>query len=381
MTVKSALDAMNAALASGGATATDDDETPPTTTTGEENPPTGDDDAGEEETLENGDDEGSDDESDDGSDGEGDDEAGDDADGDGEEGDESQGDADAEQETPEAKAAREKAEKEAARGTGDILEDPIPQDVTKRTQDRMVKLIETVKELQPDADVGRELMGHIEASQMTADEFSMALTFGRLKHSDNIEDNRKAFAILMQGLKELAPIIGETLPGVDLLEGHPDLAQRVKDGKLDPKDAAELAAGRNRKKAEALAATRAQQNQQTQQQRNQQAQQQAAAVKKELNDLGADLLANDPQFEAKMKAMTPKQKAAINATPLSLRVNAFLKTYMSIKPPVKGAAPAAGRKPGQQPLRAGKVPAAGGGGVKRAPKSAVEAMDFALGLK
>jgi hypothetical protein len=374
MAVKSALEALEASLASGGAPVTteEDDEVVVT-------PPTGDDDA----------DAGADgdadadadaDETDEDADADADADADGDADGDADADADADADGDGEIETPEAKAAREKAEKEAARGTGDILEDPIPADLNKRTQERITKLIESVKELQPDADVGRELMGHIEASHMTADEFSMALTFGRLKHSDNIEDNRQAFNILMQGLKELAPLIGETLPGVDLLEGHPDLTAKVKEGKLDPKDAAEIAAGRNRRKAEGVAATRAQANAQTAQQRTQQQQQQAAAVKKELNDLGADLLANDPQFEAKMKAMSKEQKAKINATPLGLRVNAFLKTYMSIRPPAKGTVPANSRKPGQQPLRAGKVPAAGGGNVRREAKSAVEAMDVALGL-
>jgi hypothetical protein len=378
MAVKTALEALDAALATGGTPppSSEVDEELPETPSGEENdeetPPTGDEDDGAGET-----------DGEDGEDaGETDGEAGD---GDEtEETDEEKAARETEEaaaETPEAKAAREKAEKAAERGTGDILEDPIPKDLNQRTQTRMRSLIETVKELQPDAEIGRELMGHINQSMMTADEFNMALTFGRLKHSDNVEDNRKAYSILMQGLKELAPIIGETLPGVDLLEGHPDLAQQVKEGKLDPKIAAEAAAGRNRRKAEGLAATRAQENQQTANQRAQQQQQQAAAVKKELNELGADLSANDPQFEAKMRAMSKEQKAKINATPLGLRVNAFLKTYMAIKLAPKGAAPAVGKKPGPQPLRAGKVPAAGGNGVRRAPKSAVEAMDFALGLK
>jgi hypothetical protein len=241
-------------------------------------------------------------------------------------------------------------------------------------------LVSTVKTLQPDAEIGRELMGHIQSSQMTADEFSMAITFGKLKHSDSVEDQRKAYAILWNGLKELAPMIGETLPGVDPLEGHQDLRDRVAAKTLDPKDAAELAAGRNRIKATQAATQRAAQNTQTAQERARQNAEHEAQVRGELNALGRDLAANDSQFEAKMARIPAEVRAKIKAAPPGLRVNAFLKAYLAVKVPPK-AAPAAGVRPKQQPMRAGKVPAAGGNGVRREAKSAVEAMDFALGLK
>lgn len=377
MAVKSALDALDAALANKGVPVSDD-------TTDEETLPTGDDTSGEgtddEEIIEgeeSGEETGDGAVGDEDADGEGDETSDDETD---EEKTERETAEAAAAETPEAKAAREKVEKAESAGTGDILEDPIPKTLGPRGQERMRNLISTVKELQPDADVGRELMQHISNSNMTADEFNMALTFGRLKHSDDVADHRKAYAILWQGLKELAPLVGETLPGVDPLEGHADLQARVIAKTIDPKDAAELAAGRNRRKAEAASTVRASQNAQTASQRAQQNQQLDKAVKQELNELGHRLLDEDKQFEAKMRTMTPAQKAAINATPLGLRVNAFLKTYLTLKAPVRAAAPVA-KKPGQQPLRAGKVPAAGGAGVRREAKSAVEAMDFALGLK
>lgn len=377
MAAKSALDALNESLAANGVAVSGD---PPDDEVIEGDPPGGEDPSDEE--IVEGDP--PDEEIVEGDPPEGDETGGEDDPDDSDETDEEKTAREAAEaaaaETPEAKATREAAEKAAARGTGDILEDPIPKDVTKRTQDRMVKLIETVKEYKPDAEFGRELMGHITASQMTADEFNMALVFGRYKHSDSIEDNRKAYAILWQGLKELAPLIGESLPGVDPLEGHPDLQLRVTAKTLDAKDAAEMAAGRNRRKADSAAATRASQHSQTEQQRAQQSQQLEASVKKELNALGHELFEQDKQFEAKMKTMTKAQKAGIANSPPGLRVAAFLKTYLSLKVPVRVAAPASG-KPKPQPMRAGKVPAAGGNGVRREPKSAVEAMDFALGLK
>lgn len=369
MAVKTALEAMEAALTSKGVPASADaDEELEVETTA-----TGDDADGEE---------GEDTEGDEPAENEGDPDA------EGEENtEESTGEDDGEPaeepaegaETPEAKAAREKLEKAESAGTGDILEDPIPKTLGPRGQERMRSLISTVKELQPDADIGRELMQHINNSQMTADEFNMALVFGRLKHSDNVEDHRSAYKILWQGLKELAPLIGETLPGVDPLEGHADLQARVIAKTIDAKDAAELAAGRNRRKADAAATTRASQNVQTAQERVQQNQQLEVSVKKELNVLGHQLFAQDKQFDAKMATMTKEQKAKIAKTPAGLRVNEFLKTYLTLKAPAK-AVPVI-KKSGQQPMRAGKVPASGGSGVRREAKTAVEAMDFMLGLK
>lgn len=297
---------------------------------------------------------------------------------DGEEGGEGEG---GEAETPEQKAERERQEAEAAKKPPDHVNDPIPPGLNKRTTERMQFLANRVRDLEPVAAQGEELIGFINASGMNAEEFGMALTFGKLKHSDNVEDHRKAYAILWQGLKEIAPLIGETLPGVDPLEGHADLKERVTAKTLDPKDAAEIAQGRNRRKADSAAQTRAQQNAQTTAQRTQQNQQLEETVRQELNDLGRSLAANDPQFEAKMKLIPQATLAKIKGTPAGLRVNAFLKAFLAVKVQAKPAAPAAGQKPRQQPLRAGKVPAAGGGGVKREAQSAVEAMDFALGLK
>lgn len=374
MPVKSPIEAMDAALAAIGTPASPgvtDDELPPEGDEEiEENPPTGDDDE-----TPPGDGEG---------DPPGDDDPAGEGDGDPDETDEEKAEREAAEaaaaETPEQKAEREAAEAASAEPP-DHVNDPIPEGLTKKTSERMQFLANRVRDLEPEAETGRELIQHINNSNMTADEFSMALTFGRLKHSDNVEDHRKAYAILWSGLKELAPLIGETLPGVDLLEGHPDLAKQVQDGKLDAKIAAEVAAGRNRRKADTAAATRAQQNNQSANTRAQQNAQLETQVKGELNELGKNLAKNDKQFEAKMALLTKADRAAIQNTPPGLRVAAFLKKYVALKITAKPAAGKPGGKPGQQPLRAGKTPASGGSGVRREPKSPVEAMDFALGLK
>jgi hypothetical protein len=313
--------------------------------------------------------------------------------GDGEEGEEGAEGAEGEggeAETPEQKAERERQEAEAAKKPPDHVNDPIPEGLSKRTTERMSFLANRVRELEPMASQGEELIGYINSSGMNAEEFGMALTFGRFKHSDNVDDHRKAYAILWQGLKELAPLIGETLPGVDPLEGHQDLKDRVTAKTLDPKDAAELAAGRNRRKAEQTAMQRASQNVQATTEQRRKAAELEEATRVELNDLGRQLAATDPQFEVKMKALQAAPRGADGLTPMQriknappqLRVNAFLKAFLAAKPAAPKAGVAAGGKtPGRQPLRAGKVPAAGGAGVKREPKSPIEAMDFALGLK
>jgi hypothetical protein len=296
-----------------------------------------------------------------------------------------------ETETPEAKTAREKQEALDKANPPDHINDPIPTDVTPRTQERMRFLADEVKRLAPTAAQGEELLGHIESTGMTPDEFAMALTFGKLKHSDDTADHEKAYAILWQGLKEIAPLIGRTLPGVDPLEGHADLQARVLAKTLDAKDAAELAAGRNRKAAEQAAAQRASQNRNQTQAQTQARERAEEQSRQDLNELGQNLAEVDPQFEAKMAALKAMPKGPDGLTPMQriakappqLRTNAFFKAFRAVKLPLKGGKPAAGAKPGakpgQQPLRANRQPASGAG-VKREPKTAVEAMSMRMGL-
>jgi hypothetical protein len=391
MPVKTVLEALDAGIAKIGSTPAapvENEELPTGEEAGEEeNPPTGDDDdTGEDgQDGEDGDAEGEDGgEGGDAGDGEDGGEGGD-AEG-GEDGGE--GGEGGEGETPEQKAAREKAEKAAAAEPPDHVNDPIPTNLTQRTSERMQWLANEVKTLTPRAAQGDELIGYIRQSNMSADEFSMALTFGRLKHSDDVEDKRKAYQILWSGIKELAPLIGETLPGVDPLEGHPDLQARVREQKLDPKDAAELAAGRNRRKADAAAATRAGERRTSAEQQRQNMEALEKQCRADMNELGQQLAGLDTNFERKMALLQKSPKGAdgmtvlqrIAMTPPQLRVNAFLKAFRAVKLPAKppGGKPNGG-KPGQQPLRANQQPAAGAG-VKREAKTPIEAMNHALGL-
>jgi hypothetical protein len=268
------------------------------------------------------------------------------------------------------------AKKTEPRAEPNDLDDPIPEGIAERTKGRITRLVDQVKDLAPRAAVGDELLQHVRQAGLDGDQFGALLTYGRLKNSDNIEDNRKAYNLLMVGLKQLAPKIGEVLPWANPLEGHPDLQARVDAKTLDVKDAAELATARNRVTAENTAAQRAGERRNQDQERgrvNAQLEQQCV---EDMNELGAQLQSVDRDFERKLKAMTPAVRAQIKATPPQLRVNAFLKAFRAIK--VAPRPVMTQKKPGNQPMRV-KTPAAGGK-MKAEPKSALDALNMRLGL-
>lgn len=297
-------------------------------------------------------------------------------DADGEEADGEETDGEEGEEEPE-QTAEEKAA--AAAAAEDPLEAPIPKTLSERTQERMRSVISMVKEFQPKAQQYDELIGYISGTGASADEFSMQLSYAKLLHSDSIEDNRKAYAILVSEQKALATKLGITLPGRDALEGHDDLKAEIAAKTLSPQRAAEIAETRNTAKA-------ADTHRAASQQRAQQAAGNTEAIeaadlasRKALNELGDHLKDTDPKFKAKMALMPKETMAKIWKTPANLRVNAFLTAFRAIKLPAKAAAAVAGNKVAKkvvnQPLRANKQPA---GGTKGAPKSALEAMNAAI---
>lgn len=307
--------------------------------------------------------------------------SGEDAEGEETDGEDAEGEeTDEEEADGEEKPEQTEEEKAAAAALAeDPLDAPIPKTLSERTQERMRSVIGMVKEFQPKAQQYDELIGYISGTGASADEFSMQLTYAKLLHSDNIEDNRQAYAILVSEQKSLAERLGITLPGQSPLEGHADLQDLVKAGKTTPEIAAEVAANRNAVKAADAHRTAAQQRAQQAVGNTEAAKTADLASRAALNDLGAHLEATDPKFKAKIALMPKETMAKIWQTPANLRVNAFLTAFRAIKLPAKAAAVVAGKpnvkKAVNQPLRANRQPA---GGTKGAPKSALEAMNVAI---
>lgn len=293
------------------------------------------------------------------------------------------------EETDEEKAAREAAEKEAAANAGktpeqiaaekvakekpmDAVNDPIPANMHERTKERITSLVSMVKELQPIKAQHEDLITRITSTGMGADEFAMQLTYSRLIHSDNIDDKRQGYQILLNELRALAPLIGEVLPGMDPLEGHTDLIAEVTAKTLTPERAAEIARGRNQKAAEGKLQTQTRAVRETQAQLTE-ATKTAVA---ELNALGQQLSKTDPQFAAKYALIVPIMKRTLP----KIHPSQWKATFTEAWGDLKVAAPArvTPKPTGNQPLRANKQPA--GGGVKQ-PTTMLEAVTAAIAKK
>jgi hypothetical protein len=67
------------------------------------------------------------------------------------------------------------------------------------------------------------------------------LEFVRLENSNNAEDKKLALSAAMQKVKDLSIKLGVKVPGVNILDGHQDLNERVELGEIDISDAEEQA--------------------------------------------------------------------------------------------------------------------------------------------
>lgn len=257
----------------------------------------------------------------------------------------------------------------------DHVNDPIPKELKEQTQERIRFLAGEVKTLQPLAETGRMLLDAIDDAQMSPQELQFAIGYSKLIHSANIEDNRKGFAVLMNEVKALAERIGEPLPGTDPVAAHADLVQEVKDGKLTPQRALEIATTRGR----AAATTKAQQTNDTRAQDEAAFERDRLAAVADLNTLGKELAESDPHFQAKYDAIVPALKVAFQNVHPSRWKTVFLNTYknwkVSLPAPAAPAPSPAPAPPSPQPLRANKQPS---GGSVQTPSTMAEAINAGI---
>jgi hypothetical protein len=233
-----------------------------------------------------------------------------------------------------------------------------------------------VKERDQIVQQHNELLTTITSTGASADEFARMLGYMRAVHSDNLEDRRAAYQMVMAEMRGLAPLIGEVLPGEDPLAGHQDLIDAVAASTISQKHAEELAAARHR----AAAMERTTQAQTEQQRATKEYDDAAAAARTELNALGAQLAENDPLYEQKANVIVEALKPVMAQLHPSRWKTAFQKAYDNVKLPAAvstTATPKPGAKPGngQQPLRV-KTPAGQG---QAAPKTMLEAINASLG--
>lgn len=271
--------------------------------------------------------------------------------------------------------AKEPKEPKEPPGPIDPVNDPIPAEVKGRTRERMTQLISTVKEVSTERDQLRadrdEILGMIEQTGASPEQYGQALDYLAAVNSRDPARIKQAIAVAQQELAALSAMIGEPVPGVDMLGQHPDLQAEVADGKISQARAEEIAAAR------ALRATQQQQGQRyTQQQQQQQA---VMRAKGQLNRVEAELRGSDPNYEAKKAMLVPMLQPILSQLPPAQWERAFRDAYARLQLPAGTPAAhphsnGAHREPmraAQQPLRA-MQPA---GNTKREAGSMLDAIN------
>jgi hypothetical protein len=274
-------------------------------------------------------------------------------------------------ETPEQKATREAEEAKVAAKKPDAINDPIPEGLNKRTAERMKTLIETVK-AQESAIVSHTELFNAVREAGTPDEFAGMLSYMRGVKSSDPKVLEQALAILQSELRGLAVRMGKPLYEVNLLRDptNQDLVDDIRDGKLSNDRAHELALQRESRKQQGHVKTR-----ETDEQR---ATAEHTQGTNELNALEKQLIVRDGfvAYKAKRDILESTLAATMESVSPTKWKAIFTKAYEGLKitPPAVAAVTPVVPKP--QPQRP-KQPAGGGGAA--APKSALEAVNAALG--
>ena len=237
----------------------------------------------------------------------------------------------------------------------------------------MVK--ETSAKLETVTAERNDILGAILETQATPEQYGQALDYLRLVNSPNRADREQALTIMQGEVAALARMLGKPVPGVNLLEGHPDLIEEVSLGRLSPERAQELAAAREARDFQ----TRTGNAQKEHGERVRAHQQAVERGKQELNTLGAQLRAANPtKYNAVRPALVNSLKPVFAKIPPSEWAATFRRAYEALPapaavptppPPPRGGTPPGGGG-GNTPLRAGN-PA---GGAAPAPSNMLEAI-------
>lgn len=256
----------------------------------------------------------------------------------------------------------------------DPVNDPIPEEVKGRTRERMVSLVNTVKEQAEQIGLQNQLVDSISSTGATSEEFGAMLGYMRWVHSEKPEDLRQAKELLLQELEGVSLRLGEAAPGVDFLVKFPDLQAKVNNGQITTEDAQEIALHRQRTAVNATRQTRTQETEQA----NQAATTARNGAIGELNELGKTLNSTDAEFAVKHEMLKPVINSLGQLPPARWKA-AFLQAYKAITPEEvarwKAYIPTGKKPAGNQPLRVNKVPT---GGQQRAPTSLLDAVSAAV---
>lgn len=263
----------------------------------------------------------------------------------------------------------------------DPVNDPIDKTLKPATQERIRTLIERTKEATATAEKATQdfnyLVQGVQATGATPEQYGETLSWLALFNSGDPKQQEQALEIIESVADRLATLLGKDRQVTDPLKAHPDLLAAIQAGKITREYANEMARTRNQGQFRQQITTAAS----AEQQRAEAARQEVATAQADLNALEEQLMASDTQYEAKKAIILPTLKVLFPQIRPSAWKDAFQKAYRE----VKVAAPAQRRvvngRPNQQPLRANKTVAGGGGGnlsTSTEPTSALDAVNAAL---
>jgi len=256
----------------------------------------------------------------------------------------------------------------------------MPTSLKERSAKRWERLAKLAKEGQAGKQRAEEYDRILQSTGANADEIGGALRVLRQIKSGRAEDLREALKALDANRAEVAKMLGQEVPGVDLLSDYPDLAERVEKMNLGREEALEIANARRTKARNDAAAANRQKAEQSKREL-------ADRVKKaqdDLSSIGAELEGKDMDYAAKvdlLKSNGTFDWICQNFEPEKWG-DAFQRQYKLLgetKPRPAGGGGGGDNKGaggGHQPLR----PTGGAGGGKGAPQTELDAVTAALGM-
>jgi hypothetical protein len=256
----------------------------------------------------------------------------------------------------------------------DPVNDPIPKDLKKDTQERIRTLIDTTKTVTAERDEIKQnfdyMVNGIQATGASPQQYGETLSWLALFNSNDPTQQAKALELVETVADRLATLLGRERSIGDPLGAHADLKEAVSKGQITAQYAKEIARTRNGQAFRSELTANASQEAQ----RQQQAQQEETDGRKALTELEQTLIASDPDYAAKKALLVPALKPIMVTIPWSQKKDRFLAAYRALQLPknTNGVKP---KTPMNQPLRAGKQPA---GGQTKAPGSMLEAISGAL---
>jgi hypothetical protein len=274
-------------------------------------------------------------------------------------------------ETPEQKAARE-AEEAKKVAQPDHVNDKIPEGLNKRTAERMQYLIDTVKQQNTIVEQHNALFTAVQAAG-TPEEFAGMLGYMRAVKSNDPATLEKAYTVLQGELRGLCIKLGKPIPEVNLLmdKDNADLVQEIREGKITTERAHQLAVARASQHrtttttaAETTAAT-------------EKAAHDAAVADLDAFDVAQRKIDGDEVFQAKYDVLVPALQKTLKRVDPREWGKIVREAYADLPTPKKAAAVVAA--PAKTMPQRPKSPA-GAGSAPAAPKSALDAVNAALGM-